>query len=214
MTKDQRDLNSVPMEQFPPPSLQQNNPELLLWSLYVVGGSERFVDVEEIYLKTFEIAPARLSWRTRRDIPDYKKCAKALQEVEDPKRSSFVGAMDKKGSYQRRLTNVAVKWIQTHEAHFTELYRAGTVRSATNQDDHKLMRALDRSEALAAFRLDPNVKLSEFLVADALGCLPGSSDATYAQRFDRLLGAASRNDRPELEAFIAHCREQVKGLRK
>ena len=40
------------------------------------------MDVEEIYLKCFEIAPARLGWRTRPEIPDYKKISKALQSVE------------------------------------------------------------------------------------------------------------------------------------
>ena len=37
-----------------------SNSELFVWALYLLGGAERDVDVEEIYLKCFEIAPARL----------------------------------------------------------------------------------------------------------------------------------------------------------
>jgi len=80
------------------PSGNHNNDDLLVWALHLLGGAERWVDVEELYLKAFELAPARLSWRTRPDLPDYKKCAKALQAVESPKGSNHHGLLAKNGS--------------------------------------------------------------------------------------------------------------------
>ncbi len=65
-----------------PPSDQPNNQDVFVWALYLLGGADRGVDVEEIYLKCFELAPARLGWRTRPDLPDYKKASKALQSIE------------------------------------------------------------------------------------------------------------------------------------
>ena len=38
-----------------------SNQDLFLWALFLLGGADRDVDVEEIYLKCFEIAPSRPS---------------------------------------------------------------------------------------------------------------------------------------------------------
>ena len=91
---DQARIRTLNSEQLRPPSEQHNNADLIVWALHLCGGAERWVDVEELYLKAFELAPARLSWRTREDLPDYKKCAKALQEghprqVPDPTGDRF-----------------------------------------------------------------------------------------------------------------------------
>lgn len=75
-------LNDQSSTQIDPPSFDANNNDLLVWSLFLLDGAEKWVDVENIYLKAFELGPARLSWRTRADIPDYKKVSKALQSVE------------------------------------------------------------------------------------------------------------------------------------
>lgn len=66
------------------PSGTHNNSDLLVWACYQCGGFDRWIEVEELYLNAFELALARLAWRTRGNLPDYKKCAKALQELEGP----------------------------------------------------------------------------------------------------------------------------------
>jgi hypothetical protein len=67
------------MTRTAPPNQTANNQDVFIWSLYQLGGADRSIEVEDIYLKAFDIAPARLGWRTRPDLPDYKKVAKALQ---------------------------------------------------------------------------------------------------------------------------------------
>ena len=86
-----------------PPSMNANNQDLFVWSLFLLNGGSEWVDVEDIYLKSFELAPERLSWRTRRDIPDYKKCAKALQSVEAPGKN-HEGMLVKKSEHERKLS--------------------------------------------------------------------------------------------------------------
>lgn len=71
-----------PTARSAPPSVEANNQDVFIWALYLLGGADRDVDVENIYLKSFELTPARLGWRTRPDPPDYKKTAKALQSIE------------------------------------------------------------------------------------------------------------------------------------
>jgi len=57
------------------------NWEIFLWAVYQLGGSSHFVDIEDVSYECFKIAPARFGWRTRPELPDYKKCTKALQEA-------------------------------------------------------------------------------------------------------------------------------------
>ena len=85
-----------------PPSFEANNNDLLVWSLFLLGGAEKWVDVEDIYLKAFELGPARLSWRTRADIPDYKKVSKALQSVEAGG-NRWQQLLEKRGAYDLKV---------------------------------------------------------------------------------------------------------------
>lgn len=55
------------------------NSDVFLWALFELGGGDDFVDVEAVYIRAFQLAPLRLSWRTRDDLPDLKKCSKALR---------------------------------------------------------------------------------------------------------------------------------------
>ena len=58
------------------------NWEIFVWALSQLDGAHRMVDVEEVFVRCFEVAPLRFSWRTGEDLPDYKKCSKALRDAE------------------------------------------------------------------------------------------------------------------------------------
>jgi hypothetical protein len=95
-----------------PPSPEANNQDVFVWALYLLGGADRDVDVEEIYLKCFELAPARLGWRTHPEIPDYKKTSKALQSIEA---TTHVGLLHRPHKYSRRLTLEGIKWVEAYK---------------------------------------------------------------------------------------------------
>src|SRR2546426_1064044 len=84
------------------------NSDVFLWALYELGGADDFVDVEAVFIRAFELAPLRLIWRTRSDLPDLKKCSKALRDAEgrDPK------LLVKHGAEMRRLTAEGQRWIE------------------------------------------------------------------------------------------------------
>ena len=63
------------------PSTNVNNPELLIWAAYQLEAFEEWVHQEAIFLKAFELAPLRLSWATRPDIPDKHIIAGAFQKT-------------------------------------------------------------------------------------------------------------------------------------
>ena len=185
-----------------------NAAEQLLWSLYRIGGTSRWVDVEELYLAAFEASPARLGWRTRPDLPDYKKCAKALQQLEDPKRSPHSGATLKQGRYLRRLSTSGADWCERHSEILTDRYSA-PLPSARSQDDGRLLSDLTNSDAFLRFVGAEDDAIDMWALAEALRCLPDSSAATWAARFVDLTRAARRNQREDILQFLAMARQRL-----
>lgn len=192
-----------------PPSNQHNNPDLLVWSLFCLDGSQRWVDVEEVYLKAFELAPARLGWRTRPDIPDYKKCAKALQEVEDPRRTRHPGLFEKAGQYRRRLTALGVRWCEQNQRELGALYGTGSVPSAVGQDDGRRVRAIVQSGPFIVWRESRQLSSALWELAEIFRCMPDSSPSTWNSRLDEHLVAARRNNQSDVVDFIEEVRAVV-----
>lgn len=191
------------------PSQNHNNADLLVWACYVLGGFERWIDVEELFLKAFELGPNRLGWRTHPEIPDYKKCAKALQEVEDPKRSDHLGLLSKQGQYTRKLTGLGLEWCTSYKSLLERLYGGGYVPSQSRSEMAYVLSTLEKSEAYRMFKSSKQLKVELWELADALQCLPSSSLEVWMARLDRLHIAAEQHGRLEVNEFVLRARERV-----
>jgi hypothetical protein len=195
--------------EYPAPSEQHNNTDLMVWALYVLDGSARWTDVETLYLKAFQLAPVRLSWRTRADLPDYKKCARALQAVEDPKQSRYIGFFEKRGQHQRRLTRHGLRWCEQHAAQLTLLYGGGLVPSAATQDDGRRLREVLKSKPFNKWSRRRIIESPLWEIAEVFRCLPDSSASVWNARLDEYLSAAKRNTNPDVIEFIEAVRAHV-----
>jgi hypothetical protein len=197
------------MSPTPSPSSTPNNPELLIWALFLLGGSDNFVDVEELFIKSFELAPARLSWRTRQDIPDYKKCSKALQEVEDQKRSLLFHLFEKQGAYKRKLSSAGVEWVSKYSTVLATLYSNGIVPSAAVQEDSKLLRGITDSKLFESYLRDELEDLNVYEISDLFRCVPDADQTIWKQRLDRVKNAAVRNGNTRVVSFVDRCADIV-----
>jgi hypothetical protein len=166
-----------------PPSPEANNQDVFVWALYLLGGADKDVDVEEIYLKCFELAPARLGWRTHPEIPDYKKTSKALQSIEA---TTHVGLLHRPHKYSRRLTFEGVKWVEAYKAILEKNYSKATVLASKSTNQHERKRhELKKSDAWAKFLIDPStVEISD--VAAALQCSAASPMSVWSGRVNDL----------------------------
>jgi hypothetical protein len=192
-----------------PPSTDHNNADLLVWACYVAGGFERWIDVEELYLKAFELGPNRLAWRTRSDLPDYKKCAKALQEVEDPTRSDHLGLFLKQGRYTRKLSDQGLEWCNIYSSLLKGLYGGGCVPSQSTSDMGRIIVALEKSDAYRYYARTGEMDIQLWELADALQCLSNSELSVWMARFDRLTLAVKQNGRDDLAVFVDKARKRV-----
>jgi hypothetical protein len=166
-----------------PPSPEANNQDVFVWALYLLGGADKDVDVEEIYLKCFELAPARLGWRTHPEIPDYKKTSKALQSIEA---TTHVGLLHRPHKYSRRLTLEGVKWVEAYKAILEKNYSKAIVLASKTTNQHERRRhELKKSDAWAKFLIDPStVEMSD--AAAALQCSAASPISVWSGRVNDL----------------------------
>ena len=182
-----------------PPSIEPNNTDVFMWALYLLGGAEKQVDVEDIYIKAFELAPARMGWRTRPTIPNFKKTAKALQEIEA---KSHVGLLQKMGANFRRLTPEGVEWVEKYKESLATTYKtASEVAAPKNADVSRKVRELKSSQVWELWTSGSSLTLE--YAAFALSCSKGSPDSVWLDRLadlDRI--AAGAND--QLVTKFAH----------
>ena len=173
-----------------------SNSELFVWALYLLGGAERDVDVEDIYLKCFEIAPARLGWRTKPEIPDYKKTAKALQSVEAE--TKFI---HKSHQYARRLTLSGLTWINQNMDKLQSTYGFQKVKPAATNHFYQRSVFIKAHPIWRDFQKSNSVDVLHTL-ADSLECSPASPAQTWDGRFVELQTMANVLEDEELSEFL------------
>ena len=181
-----------------PPSSEANNQDVFVWALYLLGGADRDVDVEEIYLKCFDLAPARLGWRTHPDLPDYKKAAKALQSVEA---STHIGLVHKPHKFSRRLTLAGVHWVELYKEILEENYSHLPVMASKSKNNYERLRQeILKSRAWQIFKVEQEVHdIAD--AAAALQCSPASPQSTWQSRGNNLKRASDVLTDKELMEF-------------
>lgn len=193
-----------------PPSDEANNQDVFIWALYLLGGADADVDVEAVYLKSFELAPARLGWRTRPDLPDYKKTAKALQSVES---STHVGLVQWQGPYARRLTAEGVRWVERNIDILRSTYEGHRPVPGTTTGVHeRLRKRLRESNAFSEWQQGQPLDLGD--LSDAFECSAASPAATWRLRLEEAKRVGHvLSDQPLLE-FVdaAHSNLSSRGI--
>jgi hypothetical protein len=196
-------------EAVKPPSIVHNNSDLTIYACYLAGGYERWLDVEELYLKAFELAPARLSWRTRPDLPDYKKCNRIF-EVSDPTRGKNLQRLIlKRGKYQCKLSDEGYTWCMQYASILQSLYKGGVVPTAAVQEASRMIRNLEKTEAFKKFSKTGNIESPLWELAEAFQCMVDSDDVVWAGRFDQMTVLAQNNNREDILQFIELSRQRV-----
>lgn len=176
------------------------NWEIFVWALAELDGAHRMVDVEEVFVRCFEIAPLRFAWRTRADLPDYKKCSKALRDAEARRPALLIKTGDRFG---RRLTVAGQEWVAASQPRRQTHFATGrNVSEPRQRPRSKLLNEVEDSELFQQW-IDAAVIPSEkWRVADLLKCSPDSSQRIWTERFQTLRSAAFVAEKTEILRFL------------
>jgi hypothetical protein len=176
------------------------NWEIFLWALYQIGGNSHFVDIEDVSLECFRIAPARFGWRTRNDLPDYKKCAKALQEAEASKPQKLVKTSD---TFARQLTAEGQKWIETNFKRLSQILNRGIpVPEPKRRPASRMMSEIERSDPFVLWKETRMVPQEKWQMADVLNCSPDSNSSIWTTRLESARGVAYNADKKSILQFL------------
>ncbi len=175
------------------------NSDIFLWALYDLGGADDFVDVEAVFIKAFELAPLRLSWRTRPDLPDLKKCSKALRDAEGREPKLLV----KKGAELRRLTVEGQRWIEDNFQRLAEALGGNQrVRAPSTRMPSRLVGQALQSPVFNAWKQTDTMTEDKWRVAEMLRCSPDSSRSVFRDRLETLRTAAYSAGRLDALEFL------------
>ena len=193
-------MNNQPRARTEPPGLEPNNQDVFVWALFLLGGADKDVDVEEIYLKCFELAPARLGWRTKPEIPDYKKTSKALQSVEA---TTHIGLINRPHQYARRLTPDGVNWVKNYESQLSSNYSGKPVTASISHNQYERVRKTIKDSIVWNLFVNGNKEFYLPDLASAMRCSATSPRTTWEARLNELKRAAQVLEDNELNEFTS-----------
>ena len=177
------------------------NWELFVWALSLLGGSTEFKDVEDVFIRCFELAPKRFSWRSHKEIPDYKKCSKALQEAETRRPPFFVKTRD---GYKRQLTVEGQKWIRENENRMQAIAHGGTtIREPRTRPNARMLAEVERSTVYVQWEKEGVLPNEKWKYAEILRCSPDSERQIWESRLQILRAAANDAERNRLLKFFS-----------
>jgi hypothetical protein len=175
-----------------------SNAELIPLALYQLGGSGQFFDVEDIYLRCYDLAPERFGWRKHR-LPNYKSLAKALQECETKYPELLLKTPD---GLSRQLSAAGVEWLRARLPRLQEL--VGAPISSSRRPSHRLLNEMAAHPVVKAFIASGRADLIKHRVADLLLCAPDSPPAVWREQLETYRSAAADAGRADLSAFLEH----------
>ena len=182
------------------PSDEITNWEIFVWALGRLGGAAEFVDVEDVFNTCFELAPKRFAWRTRDDLPDYKKCSKALRDSEARRPRLLVKTQD---GLKRQLTVEGQTWVRTNERRMIAVLHSGkAVQEPRSRPRVRMLTEVERSDPYQRWTAESVLPREKWQVAELLRCSPDSDQRIWRDRLQVLRAAANEADRVQLLKFL------------
>lgn len=179
-----------------------DNPEIIPFALHQLGGAGQFVDVEDIFLRCFEVAPERFRWR-KHLIANYKTLSKALRDFETRHPDLLLKTEEGLG---RQLSKEGLEWVNERLDLFEAVLSQPGSNPPTRRREHKLLNEFADHRLVAAFEKGTLENLPKYEVADLLLCAPDSPTSVWKERLETYRSAASAAGRPNLVDFLNHLR--------
>lgn len=174
------------------------NGEIIGLALYQLGGAGEFVDVEDIFLRSYELAPKRFSWRTR-PFPNYKTLYKALVDLERAKPEALLKTSD---GLKRQLSAHGVGWVRSRLTVLDLVLGQSTGGMSVRRPAQRLLNELAASATVQDFLSGGQPALTRYQAADLLIAAPDSPPEVWVERLAIYKSAAEGAGRDEIKSFL------------
>jgi hypothetical protein len=179
-------------------SADLNNRDVYIYALYLLQAAGQFIDVEDIYIKCWQLSPSRFGWR-KHNFPNYKTAAKAQQELERLHPEFVVRTPNGLG---RQLTDEGTGYIRAKLPLLQSLASGETRAPALRSASHRIVAGLERHTATRSFLAGESIELKKVEGARLLNCAPDSRPSVWRERLATLRSAAADDERDDLISFL------------
>jgi hypothetical protein len=188
------------------------NVDIVTYAVALVGGVDRPVHLEDVAVKSYELAPGPFRW----DLDEYAsyidkdKVRVSLTDAEKEGKGALVRAVGQTmgGRTKRtdlwRLTTAGTAWVAERRGVLEEATGAG-MPALKRGRAHDLRRRIAESDLFRRFDDRGQVEYSPYEFADLLECSPDASNAVFRDRFEALRGQVMLLGDVQLREFLDAC---------
>ena len=181
------------------PTEEINNGDLFLYALHRLGGTGRYVDVEDVFMEMWRLAPARFRWR-KHEVPNYKILSKSIVDISQRGDSRLVlGSQN-----SRQLSAEGVDWVRARLDRFEKLASGKLAAPPDKRPGQRLVVELSRKPLVRSFLEGRDHELDRSDVALLLRCAPDAPRKIWKERLETLKSAARDGDRDDVLSFLGY----------
>lgn len=197
-------------------SEELTNVEIVLYALYLLGGTKKKVFTEDIAKKSFELAQLRFCWRRYPEYPDIEPARKALMDARN-QRHLITGrageATSLKSSDGWIFSPEGILWLEKNKIHITNAIGKKEQSIINRTELSRKLNDLESSIAYKKFLKDnacSGIKLYEF--TDFLNVNLDTPSSIIRDRIDTIRVIAATGKRNKLLNFVNQCEKQFVSL--
>jgi len=174
------------------------NSDVVAFALYEIGGAGRFVEIEDLFLKCYELAPRRFSWRTK-SFPNYKTLYQALVDCE---RAHPEVLLKTKNGMGRQLSAAGVEWVLGRRRLVAKALAQSNEGMVANRPRQRMLNEFLASAPMRRFVAGDTQEISRYEAADLLVASPDSPPAVWRERLATYRSAAEAAGRSDVQRFL------------
>lgn len=174
------------------------NADVVAFALYQLGGTGQFVEIEDLFMRCYELAPKRFGWRTK-PYPNYKTLYQALVDFERAHPETLLKTRDGLG---RQLSAEGVAWVRGHVKLLeSSLAQPGEGMNA-RRPSQRLLNEFIASAPMRQFLAGGTPEITRYQAADLLIASPDSPPSVWRERLAIYRSAAESAGRPDVKEFL------------
>ena len=190
-----------------------SNMDVVLYVLYKLGGWQKRINMEDITLECFKVAPRKFSWIKHPQYPDIMPVLFSLESAKKKQYGALVvGETERKRTVKIiggwMLTVQGIRWIKNNIFRIEQILNENKIRGERLFIDRKI-NELYKSKAFNKFLLEgdkANISHAEF--AESLICTINTGVDILNTRLNEIDSTAEVLRKDELKKYVNFCRKK------
>ena len=167
------------------------------------GGAGAYVEVEDVFMEMWKLAPARFRWR-KYEVPNYKIMSQAIADISRRgHRHLLLGSQN-----TRQLSAEGVAWVQQRKDRFEALAAGELSAPPARRPGQRAVAELLKKTLVRKFLDGVKPELDRAGIARLLRCAPDAPRRVWKERLETLRSAARDGNRDDVLAFLGYLEEE------